>query len=177
MKIIVFGGSGFLGSHVADALSEAGHKVIIFDIRPSQYLRDDQQEIVEDILDEDVVYKAINGCDVVYNFAGIADIDECLIRPVDTVKYNVLGNSVILEAARRSYVKRYVFASSAYVFSEVGSFYRSSKQSCELFIEAYNHVYNLPYTILRYGSLYGERGDERNSIYRLIKDALSTNKI
>jgi UDP-glucose 4-epimerase len=177
MRIVVFGGAGFLGSHVADALTEAGHNVVIFDIRESPYILPGQTMIVGDILDNESVESAIMGCDVVYNFAGIADIDECVWRPVDTVKYNILGNIVVLDAARKAGVKRFIFASSVYVYSEAGSIYRTSKQACESFIENYRNIYSVPYTILRYGSLYGERGDERNSIYRLIKEALLYGRI
>jgi len=177
MRIIVFGGSGFLGSHVAEALIKAGHEVIIFDVKESPYLLPGQTMIVGDILDPESVEKAVQGCDVVYNFAGIADIDECVHRPVDTVKYNILGNAIVLEAARKAEVRRFIFASSVYVYSETGSFYRASKQACESFIENYLNLHGLPYTILRYGSLYGERGDERNSIYRLINQAMSTGRI
>lgn len=177
MKVIIFGGSGFLGSHVADALSNAGHKVTVFDIRKSPYLRKDQKMIVGDILDEKTLNKAVAGQDVVYHLAGIADIDECSRRPVDAVRYNILGTVIVLEASRKTRIKRFVFAGSVYVYSEAGSFYRSSKQACELFIENYHRLYGLPYTILRYGSLYGNRADERNSIYRIIKEALSAGKI
>jgi len=177
MRIIVFGGSGFLGSHVADALTAAGHDVVIFDAKNSPYILPEQKMVVGDILDEESVEKAVQDCDVVYNFAGIADIDECVYRPVDTVKYNILGNVIVLEAARKANVKRFIFASSVYVYSRAGSIYRASKQACESFIENFGALHGLPYTILRYGSLYGERADERNSIYRLIKEALSTGQI
>lgn len=177
MKVVVFGGSGFLGSHVADALTEYGHDVLIFDKTYSPYLQDGQEMVIGDILNSDFVEEVVQRCDVIYNLAGIADIDECVYRPLETVKYNVLGNTIILDAARKAEVKRFVFASSVYVYSEYGSFYRSSKQACESFIENYNLIYGVPYTILRYGSLYGERADERNGIYRLIKNALATGKI
>ncbi|MBU0568820.1 NAD(P)-dependent oxidoreductase [bacterium] len=177
MNAVIFGGSGFLGSHVADALTETGHKVIIFDLRHSPYLHSDQKMVIGDILDMDKVFSAVEACDVIYNFAGIADIDECAGKPIETVKYNILGNSIILEAARKAKTRRFVFASSVYVYSNTGAFYRSSKQACESFIEDYNKLYGLPYTVLRFGSLYGERADERNSIYKLIKNALLTGKI
>lgn len=177
LKTAVFGGSGFVGSHVADALTKAGHDVLIYDIKPSPYIRPTQRMIVGDVLDEKKVYEATRGCDVVYNFAGIADIDEASRKPLDSVKSNILGNSIILEACRQSGVKRFVFASSLYVYSKAGSFYRSSKQACELVIENYNEVFGLEYTILRYGSLYGPRADERNYIYKIIKDALTDGKI
>lgn len=177
MKALVTGGSGFLGSHVADALSEAGHEVTVLDVKPSPYLRDSQGMAVGDIMDRDFIDDAIGKSDVVYHFAGIADIDECMHRPLDTVKYNILGTAQILESCRAHEIKRFVFASSVYVYSRSGFFYRTSKQSCESLIEDYHHLYGLRYTILRYGSLYGERSDERNSIYGLIKQALSEGKI
>jgi len=74
-------------------------------------------------------------------------------------------------------VKRFIFASSLYVYSKAGSFYRSTKQSCELLVENYQEIFGLSYTILRYGSLYGPRADERNFIYRIIKQALTEEKI
>lgn len=177
MKAIVFGGSGFLGSHIADALSERGHEVRIFDCCPSPYRKDNQEMIVGDILDEDAVHNAIAGCDVVYNLAAIADIDECRKRPLDTAKINVLGNNIVLEMARLEKVRRYVFASSVYIYSDSGAFYRTSKRACELFIHDYYDQFGLEYTILRYGSLYGRRADERNSVCRILKEALTTGRI
>jgi len=176
-KVIVFGGSGFLGSHIADVLTEKGYQVALFDIKPSPFLKDGQEMIIGDILDSDFVENAVSGCDIVYNLAGIADIDECVQRPIDTIRYNILGNAIVLEAARKAEVKRFIFASSVYVYSQTGSIYRSSKQAAESFIEDYNKLFGLPYTIVRYGSLYGNRADERNSIYRLIKESLITKKI
>ena len=176
-RAIVFGGAGFLGSHVADALSDSGHDVVIFDRKASAYRRDDQEEIVGDILDEDAVSDAVVGRDVVYNFAGIADIEQARDNPVDTVRYNVLGNTVMLEAARRHRVKRFLFASSVYVYSEHGSFYRNSKQACELLIDSYQRVHGLDYTILRYGSLYGPRSDARNGVYRILRQAVEEGRI
>ena len=177
IKVVVFGGSGFLGSHVADVLSQAGHAVTVFDAKPSPYLRPDQQGIVGNILDVDQVSGALKGCDIVYNFAGIADIEEANARPLDTIRVNILGNAIILEAARREKVKRFVFASSLYVYSDAGAFYRSSKQACELLIDNYREAYGLPYTILRYGSLYGDRADLRNWVYRILQEAVSEGRI
>ena len=177
MNITVFGGSGFLGSHVADALSENGHKVLIFDKVKSAYLQDSQVMMVGDVLDEKVVQKAVEGADVVYNFIALADIDQAWERPVETARINVLGNMHILEASRKANVKRFVFASSIYVYSDAGSFYRSSKQACELFIEDYQKTFNLDYTILRYGSLYGPRANEHNWIFKTLQQALTEKKM
>ena len=129
------------------------------------------------ILEEETVRRAVEGADMVFNYAGIADIGEANNRPVDTARINVLGNVMILEACRRAGVQRYVFASSLYVYGKSGGFYRCSKQACELYIENYQAMHNLPYTILRYGSLYGPRSDRRNAINRFVYEALSTGGI
>ncbi|TGM44524.1 NAD(P)-dependent oxidoreductase [Leptospira biflexa] len=177
MKILVFGGSGFLGSHVSDALSEAGHEVSIFDRKPSEWLRSNQKMIVGDLLDQDFVHACVKGYDVVYNFAALADLNQALNKPIDTIKINVLGNSYILEACVEHKIKRFIYASTVYVFSREGGFYRCSKQSSEAYIEEYQKSFKLDYTILRYGSLYGPRSDEANGLFRIVKSALETGKI
>lgn len=177
MKVIVFGGSGFLGSHVSDALTDAGYEVAIFDLKPSPYLRSSQEMIVGNILDRGKVEESVKGCDIVYNFAGTADIDEASQRPLESIEFNILGNSIVLEACRKAQVKRFVYASTLYVYSKSGAFYRSTKQACELIIENYYEIFGLPYTILRYGSLYGPRSDERNWIHKILRQALTEGKI
>lgn len=176
-KVIIFGGSGFLGSHVADALSDVGYDVIIYDIAKSTYIRPEQTMVIGDIMDAESVNRATEGCKYVFNYAGMADIDKAHFKPIETAKLNVLGTIHTLEAAKNAGAKRYVFASSVYVYSNQGSFYRSSKQSAEKFIETYKEIYDLDYSILRYGSLYGQRADETNGIYRLLKSALNDKKI
>lgn len=176
-KVIVFGGSGFLGSHVADALTDAAYQVRIFDLAPSPYLRKGQEMVVGDILNLDQVLNAAEGCTYVYNFAGLADLDAAHHNPVETTKLNVLGTVNTLEAARSIKASRYIFASSVYVYSNKGSFYRASKQSAERFIETYEECYGLNHTILRYGSLYGRRADVRNNIFRLLTQALKEKKL
>src|SRR5579859_1470771 len=175
-KVTVFGGAGFLGSHVADALSEAGYTVTVFDLKPATNLTKGQKMIVGDITDPLDVEKAVRGADAVYNFAGIADLSEAHSKPVETVSVNILGNVVILEACVKAKVKRYVFASTIYVYSQAGSFYSASKQACEAYIENYRRYRGLDYTILRYGSLYGSRSNEQNIVYRMLKDALTEGK-
>lgn len=174
---VVFGASGFLGSHVADALSIAGYRVRLFDRIASPYKRDDQDMIIGDIMDLSQVTEAAQGANVVYNFAAIADIDEAHDKPLATATVNVLGNMHALEAARIAGVRRFVFASTIYVYSESGSFYRASKQAAERFIETYHERYGLDYSILRYGSLYGRRADARNGIYRMLHEAVERHSI
>ncbi len=177
LKAVVFGGSGFLGSHIADALTEANYDVTIYDLKPSPYLKSSQRMLVGNILDQNKIDEAVKECDIVYNFAGIADIDVASQKPLDSVKLNILGNSIILEACRNANVKRFVFASSLYVYSKMGSFYRSTKQACELLIENYQETFGIPYTILRYGSIYGPRAGDKNFIHKVLTQALTCGKI
>ncbi len=173
MKAIVFGGSGFLGSHVADTLTENGYDVSIYDIRQSDYLTDDQNMIIGDILDADSVRKAVTGCDIVYDYAGLASLDSASTRPVDSVMLNVVGTCNIMDACVACGVKRFVYASSFYANSEKGGFYRCSKQAAEIYIEEYNRKYGLDYTILRFGSLYGPRSDADNGIRTMLTQAMN----
>lgn len=177
MKVVVFGGSGFLGSHVADVLSERGHQVIIYDLKPSPHLKESYKMVVGDILDYETVQETVKDADIVYNFAGVADIFQAKVEPIATIKNNILGTSIILDTCRKNNVRRFLFASSIYVYSNSGVFYRSSKQACELIIEDYQKAYGLDFTIMRYGSLYGPRADERNWVYAMLKQAVTEGRI
>ena len=115
MKITVLGGSGFVGSHVADKLTEAGHKVIVYDLRRSKFLKKNQKMIVGDILNKKLLEKAISKSDIVYNFAAIADIDQSISLPVETAKTNILGELNVLELCKKYSIKRHVFASTIFV--------------------------------------------------------------
>lgn len=175
--VTVIGGSGFLGSHVADQLSEAGCKVRIYDRINSPWKRPNQEMIVGDLLDEDNLNKAIAGCDAVYNFAALADLNQALNQPIETVRVNILGNVNVLEVCRKHNVKRFMYASTVYVYSREGGFYRCSKQASEDYVEEYQRIYGLDFTILRYGSLYGPRADNTNGLFRIVRTALETGVI
>lgn len=177
MRILVTGGSGFLGSHLADALSKHGHDVVLFDIKPSPYRQDSQEMIVGDILDHDAFRKAMEGCEVVYHLAAVADLDEAIKSPSQAIEVNILGTANALELARANDIKRFVYASTIYVYSDHGSFYRTTKRTGELLIEDYWKQYGLLYTVLRFGSLYGPRADSHNSLYRMLTQALDERRI
>jgi len=176
-KVLVSGSSGFLGSHIADALDDAGYKVTLFDLKPSLYKRKTQNEIIGDILDYKNVTNALNGQDLVYHFAGQADIESARNDPTGTIKANILGTQNILEASIKENIERLLFASTIYVYSELGSFYRVSKQACEKIIEEYHNEFGLNYTVLRYGSLYGPRANYFNSITNMLIQASKEKKI
>jgi len=176
-QVTVIGGSGFLGSHVADKLSDAGYRVRIFDRVASPWLRPGQEMSVGDLLDARALDASIAGSRAVYNFAALADLNAALDRPLDTVRCNVLGNVQALESCRAAGVTRFVYASTVYVNSREGGFYRCSKQAAEQYVEEYQRRFGLSYTILRYGSLYGPRADETNGLFRVVKRALDSGVI
>jgi UDP-glucose 4-epimerase len=176
-RIIVIGGGGFLGSHVADALSEAGYRVTVVDRSPSRWLRPDQKMAIADIRDRSALTKAFQGGEAVINFAGIADIAEANADPLETAEINLVGTLNSIEAALAAGIKRYLFASTVYVYSDLGGFYRASKQSCEAFIETYGQERGLDYTILRYGTLYGRRAGPTNRIHSMIQSAVASARI
>ncbi len=173
LRAVVIGGSGFLGSHVADQLSVEGHSVCIYDRVASPWQRPDQEMVVAELSDEVSLSEAIDGTDIVYNFAALADLDEAMSRPKETAEVNILGNMNVLESCRHHDVARFVFASTVYVNSREGGFYRCSKKAAEEYIQEYQHVYDMDYTILRYGSLYGPRAPDSNSLRVILGQAIS----
>jgi UDP-glucose 4-epimerase len=177
MKVLVIGGSGFIGSHVAEALTSAGHDVTVLDRHRSPYLTPDQTFVQADILDRGQIEATVSGHDAVYHFAGIAHLDIGLSAPIETVEQNVLGTVIALEASRLAGIQRFVYASSIYVYSEGGSFYRASKQAAELYVEEYQRRHGLDFTILRFGTVYGPRADRHNSVRRYLKQALRERRI
>ena len=176
-KITVFGGAGFIGSHVADILSREGHQVTIFDQIKSPWITQDQKMIVGDLMNRDLLSDLISETDIVYHFAGLSDLNLNLEEAVNNAKINILGTVQLLEECKKANIERFIYASSIYVNSREGGFYRCSKQSCEDFIQEYYKLFNLEYTILRIGSVYGPRSNDDNGLYRIIKKALDKGKI
>jgi len=172
MKIIVTGGSGFLGSHVADELSKRGHDVTIFDKKKSKWIRSDQKMYLGDILNPKDLESAIKCADVVFHFAALVDLSHTLKEPINTVRVNILGTVLALELCCKHKIKRFIHASTIYVNSVDGGFYRSSKKAAEDYVEEYKKIHNLNYTILRFGSLYGQRADATNGVRKILTDAI-----
>jgi UDP-glucose 4-epimerase len=174
MKILVTGGCGFLGSHLVDALLEHGHQVTVFDRSASRRgWEHGRARMLGGTLEDGVALAAaVAGQDAVYHLAGFADLNAAKTQPMQTVQANIVGTMNLLEAMRAHGVQRFLFASTVYVYSREGGFYRASKQACESYIEEYERRFGLRYTILRYGSLYGPRADASNGVYRLLRQAI-----
>tara|TARA_Y100000590_G_scaffold470419_1_gene664755 strand:+ start:12953 stop:13816 length:864 start_codon:yes stop_codon:yes gene_type:complete len=177
MRVIVTGGSGFLGSHVADELSKSNHEVTIFDRKKSKWRKKNQKMHVGNLLNKKELESVIKKADVVFHFAALADLDKALNEPINSVNINILGTVSVLELCKKYNIKRFIHASSIYVNSSEGGFYRSSKKAAEDYIEEYNKNYGLKYTILRFGSLYGKRSDDTNGVRKIVKGAVKNGKI
>ena len=177
MKAIVFGGSGFLGRYIIQELISRKFKVTVFDSTLEKKKSQKIKYIKGDIENKSKVINAIKGHSIVYNFAGISDIGDAMKNPIKTSKVNLLGTLNILEGCVKHKTRRFIFASSIYVFSQQGGFYKASKQSAELFIEEYSRAFGLPYTILRFGSIYGKGADTRNGISKIIQSLLRKKNI
>ena len=185
IHVMITGGAGFIGSNLAEHLVQSGIKVTVLDnlltgkMENISHLMDNAlfRFIKGDIENKNKVITAIKGQDAVYHLAGISDIGDAMISPIKTSKINILDTLNILEGCVKFRVKRFIFASTIYVLSKQGGFYKASKQSSELFIEEYNKMHNLNFTILRFGSIYGRGADSRNGISKIINFALKKKNI
>ncbi len=178
-KVLVFGGFGFLGFYLVKELLRRGYSVTVADIQENPELMQDVEYINCDISnasDVSFVFES-NNFDIVYNLAGFANLDQAIKFPLRTIELNVVGNMYVLEECLKHNIKKFVYASSAYAMSNKGSFYGISKLASEKLIEEYHKRYNLPFIILRYGSVYSERAYKNNYIYNLVKEAVLDKKI
>ena len=178
-KILVFGGFGFLGHYLVRELLNRSYEVTVADIHKNDKLESNTTYIKCDITSKENVENAFKNkqFEVVYNLAGFANIDTAIKYPIETIQLNVIGNMHILEQCVKNNVSRFVYASSAYAMSNKGSFYGISKLASEKIVEEYLKKYSLPFTILRYGSVYSERSYDNNYIYNLVKSAVLEGEI
>jgi UDP-glucose 4-epimerase len=176
-RCLIIGGSGFLGSHLSDYLHKKKHQVTIFDKKKTTWIKNNKNFIKGNILDKKSLDRAINNQDYVFMFAGLSDLDEALKNPIKSIKLNILGTALVAESCVKNKVKRLIYASSIYANAEEGGFYRCSKRSAEDYILEYSKSNSLKFTILRYGSLYGPRSDNRNGLFKLLTNAIFKKKL
>ncbi len=176
--VIVTGGAGFIGSHVADACIEAGYNVAIVDnlhtgkrenVNPAARFYETD---IRDASALDAVFAAERPLAVIHE-AALADVRASLSEPAAYASVNIIGTLNLLEACRAHGVRRFVFASTGgAIYGEPAELpategcpprpldpYGASKLACEAFIDTYRHNHGLNYTILRYANVYGPRQD------------------
>ena len=174
-KVLVFGGSGFLGDYLVNELISQRYDVFVADIKKSN---SKAKFISCDILktvDLEKVFQ--NKFDFVYNLAGFANLEEAVKDPILTMELNLISNMRISELCIKNNIKKYIFASSAYAMSEKGSFYGISKLASEKSIEEYNKKQGLNFIIIRYGSVYSEKPFANNYIFNLIEKSINSGTI
>jgi UDP-glucose 4-epimerase len=190
MKVVVTGGSGFIGSHVVDALVEVGHSVTVVDHRVRPHRADVQFEDV-DLLDLSSVIAATREAEQIFHLAAVSNVNHAFKYPVYTASLNVMGTTHLLEAARINGAERLHLASTVWVYNGVpeqveqahegvpfylngaGHIYTSTKMVCEMLCHNYQTLYDLPFTVLRYGIPYGPRMREELLIPIFLKKALN----
>jgi UDP-glucose 4-epimerase len=188
MRVLVTGAAGFIGSHVMDRLRAAGHEPVGFDVRPSpHHARGEAAMVVGDLLDPDALTKAMQGCDAVAHLAAAADVDQVAKNPAAAEELNSRGTLSVLEAARAAEVPRIVYASTIWVYdghardlvdeetpvSQSSHLYTATKLAGEMYCRSYAELYDVEFTILRFGIPYGPRARPAAVIPAFVNKALA----
>jgi UDP-glucose 4-epimerase len=183
MKILITGGSGFIGSHVVDSLLKLNHEVVIYDLdsprfgQPCKYVKGDTNDLER-------LMSSCKDFDIIYHLAAEANVNRFYESPLYSNLITSSSTLSVLECARRNNVARVILASTEWIYGstvskeEVSSeklqgffniheetpyaqnpdhLYTSSKIAAELFCKNYKTLYGVNYTIMRYGIPFGER--------------------
>ena len=187
MKVLVTGGLGFIGSHVVDKLRDKGIEVRVYDlIHNADLRRRDVEYIHGSILDLKQLAGVMSGVYAVYHLAAIADVGVFLDDPHYSEQINVRGTINVLEAAREAGVKRVIYGSTTWVYSEADDMqvdegtplhppshlYTATKMVGEYYCKCYSEAYNVHTTVLRYGIPYGPRARDAAVIPSFVSKAL-----
>lgn len=169
--VLVTGGAGFIGSHIADALVP-NNDVRILDNGSTGSISNVPEEadvIHADVTDQDAVDRAMDGVDIAFHQAAVVSVEESVSDPITSHRVNVDGTLAVLQAARREDA-RVVYASSAAIYGDPAgavvsegdetdpqSPYGVDKLAADAYARTYASVYDLPVVVLRYFNVYGPR--------------------
>lgn len=181
MKIVIAGGAGFIGSHLAEFWNNNNAEVHVIDNLKTGFESNlSQMEKVVlhrlSIEEKEKTEEIISGSDYVYNMAAMVSVPESIEKPEECLKVNLHGYLNILEAARKQKVKKVVFSSSAAVYGdspeqpkkinmmpEPKSPYGITKLDGELYSKMYKDQYGIEYVCLRYFNVYGPKQSTQNA--------------
>jgi len=188
MKYLVTGGAGFIGSHIVDNLSDAGHEVIILDNffsgrkeNISHLMGNKKIRFIQgSITDPETLKTACESVDGIFHEAAIASVSRSVKNPVATNEANVTGTLNVLVAARDAGVKKVVFSSSSSVYGDTPTLpktesmspspkspYAVSKHAGEEYLKVFSELYGLKTLSFRYFNVFGPRQDP-NSDYAAV---------
>ena len=169
MKILVTGGSGFIGMNLVQLLQAEGHDVGVLDVSRSKVL--DQvghagpRFLGADVRSPGGVWQIVRDADAVVHLAAMSGILACQESPAEAFEVNVAGTLNVLEACRRSLAlaqscRRFVLASSAAAPASK-TIYGAQKRSCEALATSYHHAHGLDTVSLRFTNIYGPWSDKK----------------
>jgi len=190
MKVLVTGGSGFIGSHVVDKLRDKGVAVRVYDMVMPTF-RDDIEYYKGSILDYTSLVMAMSEIDIVYHLGAIADVKDVYEDPHYSESINTRGTMNVLEASKRTGIMKLIYGSTTWVYSDAdcdnvdestplhapSHLYTATKIASEYYCQAYAKLYGLKTTILRYGIPYGPRARGGAVIPIFVKKALNNESI
>ncbi len=181
-KILITGGGGFVGLHLAEICLKAGHPTYVYGAHLDEaYIHSivpDAVLIESSILARQDIRLACEGVDVVFHVAGVTSIPQTIEDPLGTHNVNVNGTLEVLEAARIAKVRRIVFTSSAAIYGNSAktplseklpyapeSPYALQKVIGEQYVQLWHSLFGLETTIIRPFNVYGlrQKGDSQHS--------------
>ncbi len=164
MRVLVTGGSGFLGSHLCRSLQEQGHEVRVLD----RHFNPEFETIQGDVGDQKTVVQALDRIEAVFHLASSIEAGESVLKPYEYTQNNVLGTVVLLEEMRKLGIKQFIFSSSAAVYGEPIRVpileddrtmpinpYGMTKLAMEALASSYSYTHGFTCVALRYFNLYG----------------------
>ncbi|HNS65530.1 MAG TPA: NAD-dependent epimerase/dehydratase family protein [Candidatus Woesebacteria bacterium] len=189
LRIIVTGGSGFLGHHLIRTFVQAGHQVRNIDLRPNPEF----ETALADVRDQNKMNELITDADVVFHLASLIEAGESVKESAKYFDNNVMGTLSVLEAMRRNQIKRFIFSSSAAIYGEPLRTpileddrtlpinpYGVTKLAMEGLLRSYVESYSFTGMALRYFNLYGpeeHHQPESHAIPRFISQIIQNQEV
>jgi UDP-glucose 4-epimerase len=183
-RVLVTGGAGFIGSHLAHRLAELGAEVRVIDDLSTGSRENlagaDVDLHIASILDDRALGAAMDGCRFVFHEAAMVSVPLSVEDPLRCAEINIIGTERVLEAAREAGAQRVIFASSSAVYGDEPNLpsterdsidcrspYAASKAAGEALMTAFGRCYDISAVSLRYFNIYGPRQDP-NSPYAAV---------
>lgn len=193
-KVLITGGGGFIGTHIAINLAKKGFKIRLFDLNFNNFdvlskklgYSLEAEKVIGNVLDEDALVNAVKGCDYVVHAAAMLGVKNTELKRLECLNINILGTINVLEACVKGKVSRIIFTSSSEVYGEPiecpikendpkspVSLYGVSKIAGEEYIKAYHVKYRLDFSIVRFFNVYGPGQVAEFVMPRFIKNVLN----